>query len=215
MIDFARARQTMVDNQVATSSVTDRQLLSAMRRIPRENYVPATLADLAYIDREVPLTSGRVLPAPAPFARLAQLAGITPGDKVLDAGCATGYSAAVLAALADRIVALETDAGLARQAKANLEAGGIANVTIVSGQLQAAAEAPFDVVVVEEPVAAPPPQLLGLLRDGGRLVALIHKENAPPVAHLFVKQGSTISGHATFDVLQRGNARQNDDAFVF
>lgn len=215
MTDFAHARSTMVDNQVAPGSVTDRRLLAAMRRIPRERFVPEAVRELAYIDRDVPLAEGRTLTAPAPFARLVQLAAIEPGDKVLDAGCGTGYSTAVLAALAGRVVALESSPDLARVARNNLGAETVANATVVAGQLQAAAEAPFDVVVVEDVVEAAPPQLVALLRDGGRLVALVGGNGLPPVAHLFVKQGNAVAGRKAFDTMQRRPARQEDDAFVF
>lgn len=215
MTDFAQARSAMVDNQVATSSVTDRRLLSALRRVARERYVPQGQRDLTYIDRDVPLAAGRALRAPAPFARLVQLAGIGEGDKVLDAGAASGYSTAVLAALAGQVVALETDPGLAKSARENLAAEGLSNTSIVTGQLQAAAEAPFDVVVVEDVVATAPPQLLALLGEGGRLVALIGTGGGPATATLFTKEGHTIAGKASFDALQRTHGREEDSAFVF
>lgn len=216
MIDFAHARKTMVDNQVATSSITDRPLLAAMRRIPRERFVPAALRDLAYIDREVPVAPGRVLAAPAPFARLAQLAAITPTDKVLDAGSGTGYSTAVLASLAARAVGLEIDSALAKLARENLAGEGIANVAIVTGQVQAAGEAPFDVVVVEDLVEAPPSAMLTLLREGGRLVAWIGKGGVPPVARIFFNQGGVLAGRAAFDAQQPARRpAAGDQAFIF
>jgi protein-L-isoaspartate(D-aspartate) O-methyltransferase len=215
MTDFAQARRAMVDSQVAPASVTDRRLLAAMRRIPRERFVPEAQHDLAYIDRDVPLARGRVLSAPAPFARLVQLAGIGEGDKVLDAGAASGYSTAVLAALAGRVVALETDATLATSARENLAAEGIANATVVAGQVQAAAEAPFDVVVVEDVVEVAPPQLLALLGEGGRLVALVSNNGAPPTATLFTSQGRAVAGKASFGALQRPSGLREDDAFIF
>ena len=215
MIDYTLARNTMVDNQVTTSAVTDRKLLAVLRRTPRERFVPEAVRELAYVDRDIPLGSGRVLTAPAPFARLVQLAALVETDKVLDAGAGTGYSTAVLAALSAKTVALETDTRLAREAQANLGALGIANIGIVSGQLQAAAEAPFDVVVVEGVVETPPPQFLALLREGGRLVALIASENAPEVPHLFVKQGGTLAGKSGFDPLKPARRAATDDVFVF
>jgi protein-L-isoaspartate(D-aspartate) O-methyltransferase len=215
MIDYARARTTMVDNQIATSAVTDRTLLAVFRRIPRERFVPEAVRALAYVDRDVPLGAGRVLTAPAPFARLVQLAAIAPSEKVLDAGAGTGYSTAVLAALSARTVALETDTALAAEARANLGAIGVANADVVSGQVQAAKDAPFDVVVVEGAVDAPPPQYLALLREGGRLVALISTPNGPEVPHLFVRQGGALTGKSGFDPLKPARTPAADDVFVF
>ena len=215
MIDFARARTIMVDNQVTTSPVTDRRLLAVLREVPREHFVPDAVRDLAYVDRDVPLGAGRVLTAPAPFARLVQLAAVTSSDKVLDAGAGTGYSTAVLAALSARTVALETDPELARAARANLETLGVQNVAVVMGQVQAAKDAPFDVVVVEGAVDAPPPQFLTLLREGGRLVALIETPNGPRVPHLFVKQGGALAGQSGFEPLKPARTPLADDVFVF
>jgi protein-L-isoaspartate(D-aspartate) O-methyltransferase len=215
MIDFERARTVMVDTQVATSSVTDRRLLAVLRRIPRERFVPENVRDLAYLDRDVPLGQGRVLTAPAPFARLIQLAEITPQDKVLDAGAGTGYSTAVLAALSATTIALESDAALARTARSNLDGLGIENAEVVTGEVQAASHAPFDVVVVEGVVASPPPQLLAFLREGGRLVALIETPNGPEVPHLFVRQGGALAGRSGFDPLKPVRTPATDDVFVF
>jgi protein-L-isoaspartate(D-aspartate) O-methyltransferase len=215
MIDYTHARNTMVDNQIATSSVTDRKLLGLFRAIPRERFVPLAMRDLAYVDRDIPLGGGRVLTAPAPFAKLIQLAAIAPTEKVLDAGAGSGYSTVILAALSARTVALETDAKLSREARTNFESMRIANAAVIMGQLQAASEAPYDVVVVEGTVEAPPPQYLALLREGGRLVALIAAPNGPPVPHLFVRQGGALAGKSGFDPLKSGRAPATDDVFVF
>ena len=94
----------MVDNQIETSAVTDQRLLSVLRRVPRELFVPAARRALAYTDAPHPLGNGRTLPAPAVFARLVQLAGILETDRVLDHGAGNGYSTAVLAGLAREVL---------------------------------------------------------------------------------------------------------------
>jgi protein-L-isoaspartate(D-aspartate) O-methyltransferase len=134
---------------------------------------------------------------------------------VLDVGAGTGYSTAVLASLSARTVALEPDAKLSQEARANFEALRIANVAVVMGQLQAAAEAPYDVVVIEGAVESPPPQFLALLREGGRLVALLASPNGPGVPHLFIKQGGTLAGKSGFDPLKAARTSVTDDVFVF
>src|SRR3954463_10289763 len=110
MTDFAHARRTMVDNQLRTSGITDHRLLGAMGEVPRERFVPAARQTLEYIDEAKPLSATRKLGPPAPFARLVQLAAIQHSDRVLDVGCGTGYSAAVLGHLASEVVAVEDDA---------------------------------------------------------------------------------------------------------
>ena len=107
MTDAARQRTNMIESQILTSDVTDRRILQAMGSLPRERFVPAAWADLAYMDEAVPLSAaGRMLMAPRVFAKLLQLAEIGDGNRVLDVGCGSGYSTAVLAKIAKSVVGL-------------------------------------------------------------------------------------------------------------
>ncbi len=106
-IDHEKARRQMVDCQVRTSDVTNLSLLDAFLAVPREAFVPQNLRDLTYLDEELPLGSGRYMIPAAPLARLLQAAGIQPGDTVLDVGCATGYSTALISRLCSSVVGLE------------------------------------------------------------------------------------------------------------
>ena len=130
MIDFARQRLTMVETQLRPNAVTDTRLLAAMRTLPRERFVPARLAALAYMDEGIevfPATDGapaRYLLAPMVLARLVQLAAVEPQDAVLDVGCATGYSTAVLARLGRQVIGLEPEPELAAAARGNLRQPG-------------------------------------------------------------------------------------------
>ena len=217
MTDFERARKVMVDNQLRTSGITDRRLLVAMGEVPRERFVPAAWRGLAYIDEALPLGGVRKLGAPAPFAKLLQLAAIEHTDRVLDLGCGTGYSAAVLARLADVVVAVESDPSLAARARSALAELGVTNVTVAEGAIETAGKAkgPFDVIVVEGVVGAIPDALLNQLKSDGRLVALIADEGKPAVAHLFVKSGKTIAARAEFDARLPPLSTVRDDSFVF
>jgi protein-L-isoaspartate(D-aspartate) O-methyltransferase len=203
MVDFARARKAMVDNQLRTSNITDRRLLAVMGQVPRERFVPAERQTLAYVDVAhvlLPGRSARALPSPAPFAKLVHLAGIRHTDRVLDLGCGTGYSTAVLAALCADVVALDDHADLIALARENLQELGISNATVVEAPLAGGAPgaAPFDVIVVEGVVDEVPAPLFEQLGDGGRLVALIRR-GATAVANLFVKSGSDVAGRADFN----------------
>ena len=109
MIDFAAARTNMVTNQVRPNKVTDDRVLAALAAVPRECFVPEAMAGNAYVDEDIAVAAGRYLMEPMVLARLLQAAAIEPDDVVLDIGCATGYSAAVLAQLAATVVALECD----------------------------------------------------------------------------------------------------------
>ena len=213
MTDFAHARKTMVDNQLRTSAITDRRLLVAMGEVPREKFVPAVRRELAYIDEAQPLNATRKLGAPAPFARLVQLAGIEHTDRVLDVGCATGYSAAVVGHLAAEVVAVEDDAGLAATARKTLAEVGASNVSVVAGAGSAPGQ--FDVIVVEGTVPAVPPGLLDQLKAEGRLVASIGAPGKVPVAHLFAKSGKDVASRADFDSRLPPLTKVKDDSFVF
>src|SRR5690606_30906410 len=161
MVDFARARRTMVDNQLRTSGITDWRILDAMNRVPRERFVPDHQAAFAYSDEDIPLSPSRVLAAPADFARIVQLAEVSSQDVVLDVGCGTGYSTAVLSMLANAVVALESDEVLAGKANDILADLDIGNAAVVAGAVEngIAKEAPFDVIILEGSVDIVPPAL--------------------------------------------------------
>lgn len=202
MPDFEIARETMVDTQLRTSSITDRDLLAVMGTVPRELFVPAARRSVAYADISHDLAAGgrRMAPA-APFGRLVQLAEVAPNDVVLDIGCGTGYSAAVLAGLASAVVAIETDEALVEAADRNLAELEIGNVAVLKADLAQGvpSEAPFDVIVIEGCVEYVPDTLLKQLREGGRLVASI-KGVRTGVANVFVKAAGKVTSRQEFDL---------------
>lgn len=206
MIDFAAARRMMVDGQVRTSDVTDLRLISVLEEIPRELFLPESKAALAYLDLDVPVTEAgngapsRRLLKPMVLAKLLQAADIRATDHVLDAGCATGYAAAILARLARSVVALEPDASLAHQAEANLRAIGAVNVTVVVGPLTAGSPTggPYDVILLEGLAEVSPKALLRQLKDGGRLVGVLGRAPATR-AMLYRAVGGECSGRPIFD----------------
>ncbi|MDB5538574.1 MAG: Protein-L-isoaspartate O-methyltransferase [Devosia sp.] len=217
MADFATARLRLVDNQLRTSNVTDHRILTAMGEVERERFLPADRQALAYADVAHPLGGGRFLAAPAPFARLVQLAEITHPDRVLDVGCGTGYSTAVLARLGSEVTGLEANEALAGKARANLADTGVGNAAIVVASFDGAGLPTdhFDVIVVEGALDAEPVSLFTLLRDGGRLVALIGA-GGQPVAHVFVKSGGEVAGRSEFNTsLPPLAAAPRDETFVF
>lgn len=174
MTDTALQRKNMVESQVRPSDVTDRRITAAMQDIARENFVPSGLAGLAYMDDPLTVAPGRSLMAPRTFARLLQLANVDAGEKVLIVGALAGYSAAIVARLSAKVVALEADAAIAATAKATLDAADVANVTIATGPFTDgwAAAAPYDVIIIEGGFEALSPRLLSQLAPGGRLVGV-------------------------------------------
>jgi protein-L-isoaspartate(D-aspartate) O-methyltransferase len=202
MTDAARQRTNMVESQILTSDVTDRRILQAMGTIPRERFVPAAWASLAYIDDGVPLSApGRALMAPRVFAKLLQLADIGEDDRVLDIGSGSGYSAAVLAKIAKSVSGVECERRLADEARSNIAALDLANATIVEGPLAAGAGAdgPYDVVVLEGSIATKPEALLDQLKDGGRLVGVVRQENGLGEATIWRRLGRSYDRWTAFD----------------
>jgi protein-L-isoaspartate(D-aspartate) O-methyltransferase len=200
MADFSGLRTKMVDGQVRTTDVTSLPLLDALLSVPREEFVPAARKSLAYIDEDLEIAPGRYLMEPSPFARIVQLAGIQPGDFVLDVGAGTGYSAAVLSKLAGSVVALEQDPMLAAKAQSVLSSLGYDTVAVVEGPLSAGypAQAPYDVILLEGAVESIPQALFDQLKDGGRLLAVEGHGNSADV-RVYVKQGSSVSARRAFN----------------
>jgi len=198
MLDFAAARQNMVDGQVRTADVTDLRILSAMLEIPRERFVPRDAADLAYLDFDLPVGGNRRLIKPMVFAKLVQAADIDPEDHVLDIACASGYGAAVLARVAGSVVALEQDKKLAAAAAETL--AGLPNVTTATGLLAAGwvQSAPYDAIVLEGATEVVPHDLCRQLKDGGRLVCVLGSGPAAK-AMCYRRSGDDFGGRPLFD----------------
>jgi len=196
MTDFAAARRHMVDGQVRTAHVTDLRIIAAMQEIPRERFVPQ--APLAYLDFDVPVAGSRRLLKPMVLARLIQAADLAGTDRVLDAGCATGYGAAVLARVAGQVVALEEDPVLAKAARSVLS--GDPNVRVVEGPIGEgwAQDAPYDAILLEGATEIVPETLCRQLRDGGRLVCVL---GAGPGAKamIYYRSRDDIGGRSVFD----------------
>jgi protein-L-isoaspartate(D-aspartate) O-methyltransferase len=173
-------RRTMIDCQIRTFDVTDQQLLARMLEVPREHFLPLELAELAYSDIPLQLKPAgpggerRTLLPPLVLARLIQGAGVTSTGTVLDVGAATGYTSALLAGLAGRVVALESERSLYNALRSNLDAFGLAKVQTILAPLAEGApeEAPFDLIFINGAVEATLEALFAQLKDGGRLVAI-------------------------------------------
>jgi protein-L-isoaspartate(D-aspartate) O-methyltransferase len=204
MTDFAAARRMMVDGQIRTADVTDRSLLAAFLDVPRERFCPADKASLAYIDLDVrvsePGQPARCLLKPMVLGKLLQAIALTESDHVLDVGCATGYSTAVLSRLAAVVVGLEEDENLARQARQALAELGCANAKIVAAPLTRgfAEGGPYDAIVLQGSVEVVPEALLAQLKDGGRLACVLGRGPGAK-AMIYRSIGGEISGRPVCD----------------
>ena len=174
MTEFATRRVMMVDTQVRPSDVTKFPIIDAMLTVPREAYVPRGLREAAYVGENLDIGGGRVVLEARTLAKMLDALNIQPTDLVLDLGCGLGYSAAVIARLADTVVGVEADVALATEAQHLLSAEGVDNAVVVAGALAdgAAKHAPYDVITIEGGVEVVPEALLAQLKDGGRIAAL-------------------------------------------
>ena len=201
MADFGIARRNMVEGQVRPNRVTSAEVLGAMMSVPREIFVPESMLAIAYADEAVLIGDHRFLMEPMIVGRLLQEAAIRHTDTVLIVGAATGYTAALASRLAMRIVAVEEDEGLRRAASFNLSRLAVNNVTLAPGpaRIGHAANAPYDVILLDGAVAEVPEQLIGQLGDGGRLLGVVKPGRRMGRAWIFERVGGVSSGRPLFD----------------
>ncbi len=174
MTDFAARRTMMVDTQVRPSDVTKFPIIEAMLSVPREKFVPESKQEAAYVGENIDLGGGRVVLEPRTMGKMLDALDIQRDELVLDLGCGLGYSAAVLARLADFVVAVESDETMAAEAQTLLSEFGADNVAVIHGELAAgnAKNGPYDVVIVEGAVEQVPDALFDQIKEGGRMIAI-------------------------------------------
>ncbi len=201
MVDFAAARLNMVESQIRTNKVTDVRIIEAFEAVPRERFVAEAQRGIAYVDEDLEISPGRYLMEPMVLARLLQATGPGPQDMVLDVGCATGYSTAVLAGLAETVVGLDSDHGMVDSANATLNALDLDNAVVVEGALESgyAKQAPYNVILLQGAVSEVPAALKAQLAEGGRLAAVLVDEAGIGRATLIERRGEVYSARMLFD----------------
>lgn len=200
MIDFKSRRVMMVDTQVRPSDVTKFPIIDAMLRVPREVYTPRDHREAAYVGENIPLRPHRVMLEPRSLAKLLDALDIVPTDLVLDIGTGLGYSAAVIAALADAVVAVEEDEAMATEAQALLGHESVDNAAVITGPLAqgAAKHGPYDAITVQGGVEQIPAALLDQLKEGGRIGALF-MDGALGTARIGHKTGGLVTWRYAFN----------------
>ena len=174
MTDFAARRTMMVDTQVRPNDVTKFPVIEAMLAVPREEFVPAGRRAVAYSGENLDIGRGRVLLEPRTLAKMVDALDIQPDDLILDLGCGYGYSAAVMARMAEAVVAIEDDADMAAEAERRLAEADVFNVSVLEGPLSegAARQGPYDAILIEGAVQQVPAAIEDQLKEGGRIAAL-------------------------------------------
>ena len=200
-MDYAAARQHMIDCQIRTNKVTDPSVIEALAALPREAFVAEAQKTLAYIDRPVAIGAGRRMTEPMVLARLLQVANLKASETALVVGAGTGYSAAILSRLTKKVVALESVPELAERAKSILDQLGIGNVSVVAGDLAAGrpADGPYDFILVDGAAEVVPDALTAQLADRGRLAVVVKDQGVVGRGTLFTRADNVISQRAVFD----------------
>lgn len=162
----------MVDEQLRPRGVRDPRVLEAMAEVPREEFVPEAVRDLAYEDSALAIGCEQTISQPLVVASMTQALGLRGGERVLEVGAGSGYQAAVLSRLVAEVVAVELEPELAERARATLDRLGCRNVLVVTGdgKLGHPERAPYDAIVVSCATEEVPPALVAQLGAGGRMV---------------------------------------------
>lgn len=212
MSDFAARRITMVDTQVRPSDVTKFPIIDAMLTVQREDFVPAAQREAAYLGENLDLGQDRVLLDPRTLAKMLDHLDITNDELVLDIGCAMGYSSAVIAHMAEAVVAVEEDEAMAAEAQEALAQAGADNVIVHVAPLTEGApqHGPYDVVIIQGAVGEVPEALLEQVKEGGRIACLFMDRGLGEV-RLGYKRGGQVSWRLEFNAgapVLRGFERQ-------
>jgi protein-L-isoaspartate(D-aspartate) O-methyltransferase len=168
--DFSAMRRAMIDSQLRTSGVSEPWIVAAMASLPRELFVPADRGATAYMDRSIPLASGRVLNPPLATGLMLGAAEVRADDNVLLIGAGTGYIANLMAGRVMALTAVEQSAAISEHLRRNV--AGFDNVTLVEGPLNAGAEvnAPYSLIIIDGAIAGLPGSIAEQLIEGGRVV---------------------------------------------
>lgn len=199
MTDFATRRTFMVDTQVRPSDVTKFPVIEAMLAVPREAYVPDQKREAAYVGENLDLGSGRVVLEARTLAKMLDALDIQSDDVVLDIGCGLGYSSAVIARMAEAVVAVE-EAEFADEAQSILSQQGADNVAVVEGELRdgAAKSGPYDVIILQGAVESMSDAILDQLEEGGR-IACLWQEGALGVVRIGYKLDGQVNWRFSFN----------------
>ena len=198
-MNIEQARFNMIEQQIRTWEVLDETVLSLLSVVKREEFVPALYRSMAFVDTEVPLPCGQSMLTPKMEARLLQELAPQRHERALEVGAGSGYFAALLAHKVQHVTSLEIEPELARLASENLKRAWVGNVTVIEADASRAppVDGPFDIIVLSGSVSEVPRALLGQLKPGGRLVAIVGQL---PVMRAVLMTRGAEAGHSSVEL---------------
>ncbi|MBN1872006.1 MAG: protein-L-isoaspartate(D-aspartate) O-methyltransferase [Candidatus Omnitrophica bacterium] len=193
-MDFATLRDRMVDLQIVSRGIRNQSVLNAFRKVERHRFVPKEFSNSAYNDHPLPIGYGQTISQPYMVALMTDLLNLTGVEKVLEIGTGSGYQAAILSELSNKVYSVEKIESLAEKAKATLKETGHGNIEIIvgDGSVGWSDYAPFDAVIVTASCPKEPISLMRQLADNGRLVAPVGSSFSQ-VLTLYKKKGKETS----------------------
>jgi protein-L-isoaspartate(D-aspartate) O-methyltransferase len=194
MIDPDSSRQTMVDAQLRARGISDKRVLQAMARVPRERFISSEHRPDAYVDHPLPIGYGQTISQPYVVAVMLESLQLKPGDKTLEIGTGSGYATALLAELTTQVFSIERHAELADTAREVLISLGYTNAKVFGGDgtLGLPAIAPFDAILVSAAAPNVPAELLAQLAEGGRMIIPVGTEDSQQLQLVQISDGRPI-----------------------
>lgn len=201
-ISFEEARTAMIDGQIRPNRVAAGPITEAFKIIPKELFTPKAYGNLAYMDETIVLDCGECLLKPFIHARMLQEAGLTGSEFVLDIGCGTGYSSAILSKLCGTVIGLTHDALCMKTAGTLLSTMNIDNAIIVQGPLAEGygKQGPYDFIFIDGLVEEIPQTLFDQMAPKGKLMAIVRNTQGIGTCTLFTKFSKTLSSRMLFEV---------------
>ncbi len=195
MINDEKERNRMVDEQIVTRGVTDARVLAALRKVPRHAFLPEAIRGMAYSDNALPLGEGQTMSQPYMVAIMSELLALTGSERVLEIGTGSGYQAAVLAELCEKVYTVERIKVLADRARENLDRLGYRTVAIkvYDGTYGWKEQAPFDAIMVTAGSPDIPAPLVEQLTEGGRMVIPVGDRYGQILTKIVRTGGTTVT----------------------
>jgi protein-L-isoaspartate(D-aspartate) O-methyltransferase len=195
VINDEKERRRMVDEQIAARGVRDERVLAAMRKVPRHEFLPEAIGGMAYADNALPIGEGQTISQPYMVALMTELLGLAGTERVLEIGTGSGYQAAVLAQLCEKVYTVERIKTIGEKARATLDRLGYKNVAlkIYDGTYGWKEMAPFDAILVTAGSPDIPAPLIEQLKVGGRMVIPVGERYSQRLVKMVKTSEGTIT----------------------